>query len=316
MKWTIGTVLAVAMLSGDSCRGQDDQVQKRVKELLNVVERPNPRGEDLKRTVAAMNELEQIGEAATPQLVSAAIKADAVYVRKLLVRIGSPALPAIKAKWGNLNDEQRWLLMPVREKYDKDSVWDYVWNCLESKGPARLEAWMFVIRTKDPRAEDRYFKALEGGEPPSIRLELLPRDKPIYDERRESDILIGLLDSKSWLAKGEGQSPPDGNRPPWWPDGRPKVIYTLHQRKVARAAPALLKVLEEKGRGEGYLAEQIIPALADLGYKEAIPELERISLAKPKSGEMSEAHPYTLSDYRSVRELAATALKRLNDPKR
>ena len=93
------------------------------------------------------------------------------------------------------------------------------------------------------------------------------------------------------------------------------MISVLHQRKVTRAAPTLLRVLEEKGPGAGYLAGQIIPALADLGYKKAIPELERIAASQPGRGQRADLHPYALGDYKTVRQLAADAIKRLNAPK-
>jgi hypothetical protein len=295
----------------------DGDVPKRVSELLAVLNHPEASRERLNETVKALKELEKIGGPAAPQVVDAAIKPLASYVGDLLVRIGKPALPAIRAKWGDLNDEQRWRLMPVFEKHDRESVREYAWNCLDSQGRVRLDAWLFMLRTKDPRAEDRYFQLLEtGGDDPHVRWHLLPGDKPTYEEKRENNALIDLLGPESWVAKGEGQMPPSGHVPPWWPDGRPHVIQTLHDRKVVRAAPALLRVLEEKGPGAGYLAEQIIPALADLGYKEAIPELERVAASKPEPGQRENLHPYALGGYKAVRRLAADAIGKLQPPKR
>ncbi len=132
----------------------------------------------------------------------------------------------------------------------------------------------------------------------------------VYDEKRENDILIDLLKEGSWVAKREGNPPPPGEHPPWWPDGRSHIIDTLHRRKVDRAAPALLKVLEEKGPGQGYPAEQIIPVLVDFKYKRAIPELERMVASKPAP---HGRRPYALVDHKAVQALAIKALVKLKD---
>jgi len=54
------------------------------------------------------------------------------------------------------------------------------------------------------------------------------------------------------------------------------IIAALAKLKARRSAPALLKVLQEKGKGKAYLGEFIIPVLGDLGYGEAIGELKAI----------------------------------------
>jgi hypothetical protein len=308
------------LLVGGRGSTQENDVRTRVDVLLTVLAHPEARGARLEQAVAAQKELTAIGGAAVPQLIQAVLEKPAsanvnFTAGQILVDIGKPALPSIWARWADLNDERRWRLMPVFEKHDRESVRGYALNCLDSQGPVRLEAWRFVLRTKELRAEERYFKAIEGDEAPGIRWHLLPGDKPIYEEKRENNVLIHLLEPDSWVAKGEGQPPPTGYPPPWWPDGRPHVIRTLHQRRVERAAGVLLRVLEEKGPGAGHLAGQIIPALADLGYKEAIPELERVAASKPASGGLDQLHPHALGYYKSVRQLAADAVKRLRDAK-
>jgi hypothetical protein len=264
-----------------------------------------------------------MGAPATPQLVDAVLtnptSSNVGYTAgQILLDIGRPALPAIRARWADLNDERRWRLMPVLEKHDRESVRAYAWNCLDADGPTRMSAWGFMLRAKDPRAADRYFDALAEGsrEPAYVRWLLLPGERPVYDEKRETTLLIYLLEPGSWVAKGEGQPPPTCVPPPWWPDGRPEVIRVLHRRKVVPAAPDLLRVLQEKGPGGGYLAEQIIPALADLGHTEAIPELERVAASRPEPGRADGPHPYALNDYRAVRRLAADAVERLRRTKR
>lgn len=301
----------------------EDKLKQRVRVLLAALADPEARGANLKQAVAAREELARIGGPAAPQLVEAAVTNPAssnvgYTAGQILVDIGKPALPAIRARWADLNDERRWRLVPALERHDCASVRDYAHNCLDSDGPVRLAAWQFMFRTKDPRAADRYFDALgEGGkEPPYVRWSILPGDRPIFDEKRENTLLLYLLEPESWVAKGEGQPPPLGPVPPWWPDGRPHVIRSLHQRKVAAAAPGLLRVLEEKGRGAGYLAELIIPALADLGHKEAIPELMRIAACEPGPGQPGDRHPHALGGYKAVRQLAADAVIKLRPPGR
>src|SRR5262249_57768147 len=77
--------------------------------------------------------------------------------------------------------------------------------------------------------------------------------------------LIELLKKDSWAAKGEGLIPPPGSPPPWWPDGRPRVIEALRKLKAEKAGPALLAVLQERGPRKAYLGSFIIPFLAEYG---------------------------------------------------
>ena len=320
----VSSGLLLAILSGDRCPAQEMDVEKRVAELLTVLEHPEARSENLKQTVAAIEELTKIGGPAAPQLVEAVLTNSRTSEvghtsGRILAEIGKPAFPAIRTKWADLNDGQRWRFMPVFEKHDRESVREYAWNCLDADGMVRYEAWHFMLRTRDPRAKERYFDLLAGwgDEHPGIRWSLLPGEKPIYDEKRENDILIDLLEPDSWVAKGEGQIPPAGEVPSWWPDGRPIIIGLLHQRKVERAAPSLLRILEEKGPGGGYLATVIIPILVDFGYKKAISELERIAASEPPSGRLDEHHPHGGGDvslkYKDVRRLAADAIKQLKE---
>ena len=140
--------------------------------------------------------------------------------------------------------------------------------------------------------------------------------KTVYDEKRENKFLLAMLDPDSWVAKGKGIPPPPGGVPAWWPDGRDQVIWSIRKRKLMEAGPALLKVLQEKGKGLGYLADDVIPALVELGYVDAVPELERIAASKPRPGEKEAVHPYTLGSFEEVRGLAANAVKKLKDTKR
>lgn len=214
-------VPALLLLLGTSSPGEDPPRQKdktvesRVSELIGVIGKPDARSDNLDATVKALEELRKIGGPAAPQLVEAAIGHDisvAAYAKRVLVKIGRPALPAVHARWGDFNDEQRWKLMPLREKVELAAVREYAWNCLDANSSVRLDAWQFMMRTKDPRAKERYFEALASYEAPGVRWHLLPGDKPIYDKERENDSLITLLEPDSWAAKGDGQIP--GNRRP------------------------------------------------------------------------------------------------------
>lgn len=304
----------------------DEAERKRVEQLLAVLATPGARENDrLKQTVAAIEELTRIGAPAAPQLVEALLDEPAssnvsFTSGRILLDIGKPALPTVTARWADLNDGQRWRLMPFREKYDLAAVREYAWNCLASDDEAiRGKAWAFMIRQREPRAKDRYLNALRGmdrdrgGEDARLRWQLLS-EKPVYDEKQETDILIDLLKPDGWAAKGEGYPPRDGFQPPWFPDERPAVVELLRRRKLDRAAPVLLKVLQEKGPGAGYLVESIAPALVDFKYAEAIPELERIAASKPlyEDPEKVKLHPYAIGGHEAVKKLAAEAAKKLS----
>ncbi len=321
-RWLGVGAVAVLCWSATGVAAEGD-VPKRVAELLAVLAGPDARGANLRAAVAAEEELVALGGPAAPQLVEAVLtKPPASNVGytagKILMAIGKPALPAIRARWAELNDERRWRLVPILEKHDPGSVKEYAYHCLDSDGWVRSYAWSFVLGTKDARAKDRYFDALtvEGKETPYIRWQLLPSCQWTYDEKREIDLLIDLLKPTSWVAKGEGNPPVSCEAPAGWPDGREGVIRGLHHQKVKRAAPAILEVLLEKGPGVGYFAETIIPVLGDLGDKDAIPELERIVASKPGPGEREDLHPYTHTGYPGVRKLAADAIQRIKDAKR
>ena len=120
------------------------------------------------------------------------------------------------------------------------------------------------------------------------------------------EAIIKLLDRDSWAAKGEGLLPPEGPPPPWWPDGRPRVIESLVALKAARAVPVLLKVLIEKGSGRAYLGAQIIPFLADYGGPDCVDELKRIAFAKDE--DVIRSVSYKPGDIRSMAGDAANAV--------
>ena len=300
----------------------DPDTVAKIKVLMEMVLDPKAADDKIEETMAAIQALEELGEPAVPYILDIAFDSKnklAPQMQNSLIKMGKPALAGIKAKWPELKDDQRWQMARVLEAHDKTFFSDYAIKCLDLEGPLRIEAWRFLIRAKDSRAKDRYLLALAGkdpGTPANVRWALLPNDdKAIYDEQKETEILIDLLKPESWLAKGEGITIPKNNNQPWWPDGRQFAIRAIQRRKIITAAPALLKVLQEKGKGEGYLVERIAQVLGDFKYKEAIPELELIAVSKPASGKLEEKHPQAQRNYKQVQELATSTIKRINDPK-
>src|SRR5262249_44449310 len=91
---------------------KEQETRERIQQLLAALapapfETPEQKG---KRLTAAA-ELVKLGEAAVPQLVIAATGKDwrcGVQAVAILERIGKPALPHIRQKWGSLTDPQRW----------------------------------------------------------------------------------------------------------------------------------------------------------------------------------------------------------------
>ena len=310
----LGAGALAALCWAAAAPAQEKAVRDRVEKLLTVL--ADYRGDTRQQMAearAAERELTEIGAAAAPQLIDAVLthppnSGRGFAAGRALAEIGKPALPALRTRWPDLNDERRWRLVPLLEKHDPGSVKDYAYNCLDTDAPIRAVAWGYVLQAKDPRAKERYFAALsegEGQEVPYLRWGLLPGDKPVYDERRENDLLIDLLMPTSWVSLGKRRPPRGCEPPPGWPDGRGDLVRTLHTRKVVRAAPALLDLLGEAGSGAGHFAEQIIPALVEFGYQEAVPELQRIAASKPG--------PKFNED---VRVLAAEAMTRLKAAKR
>jgi len=218
----------------------------------------------------------------------------------------------LRQRWDRLTVAERWRLVPYVADAHFSAVVKLALDGLQHKDEAiRQQAWGFVIQRRQAQAlapaKERFLKALAGDELPSVRWHLLT-DTPVFDAEKEADILIALLRSDSWVAKGAGRVNPPGGTPPWWPDGRELVVSILAKRKVKRAVPALVNVLAEKGPGRAYRGHAVIPVLGHFGDKEAIPELKRI-LEAP-----SDKHERTLwgKDYLHV--LAASALLQLGDP--
>jgi hypothetical protein len=268
--------------------------------------------DESRRAVAA---LAALGKRAVPKLLDAILEKDdpaAGFCEQALKQIPEAEATEGMLDWlKTVRYSNRYLLFPYLARSDFDAAAKFALVCLDSKDAAiRSPAWGFVVRNARSEAvapaKERYLKALAGDEVAQLRWWLLVQD-PVFDAKKESDVLISLLKPDSWVAKGEGRMPPDGGLPPGWPDGRDRVAEILGHRKVKRAAPALIAVLAEKGPGRAYFGYHIIPVLGDLGDQASIPELKRILAAKPEDLLPS------LDSARRLQAFAARALWQLGD---
>ena len=267
----------------------DDDIDKAIAALIEVLRHPEARGERLEESRRAIAALTAVGKPAVPKLLDAILaKKDLAggYCELALKEMPEDeAAEGIKERWEKVGTADRWKLVRFHARFEFDAVAKFALDCLDSKDAAtRSEAWSFVVVNAKSKAvapaKERYLKALAGDEVPQLRWWVLVRD-PVFDAEKEADVLIGLLKPDSWAAKGDGRMPPLGRLPPGWPDGRNMVAEILGHRKVKRAAPAIIALLAEKGEGKAYFGYSVIAVLGELGDKAAVPELKRILAAKP-----------------------------------
>jgi len=247
--------------------------------LIEVFRDPEAGGQKLDLTVRAYDILVGMGTDAVPKLVEG-IHDSNHYVSSQCIQalsdIGQPAVVAVRARWPKLNDAERWRLMEFLGKHDYDRGADYALDCLKSTDEEiRRKAWRYLLRHKEKRVKEEFFRNLEG------KCEFPPcyaviRDEPVFEAQREEELLIALLDKNSWAAQDRG-FPKRQKLVQFMPnDERYFVLLALQARNAKKAAPALMPVLQAHGPGRGYMGALIIPMLADWGYKEAIPELQKI----------------------------------------
>ncbi len=267
----------------------DDDIDKAIAALIEVLRHPEARGERLEESRRAIAALTAVGKPAVPKLLDAILaKKDPAggYCELALKEMPEDeAAEGIKERWEKVGTADRWKLVRFHARFEFDAVAKFALDCLDSKDAAtRSEAWSFVVVNAKSKAvspaKERYLEALAGDEVPQLRWWVLVRD-PVFDAEKEADVLIGLLKPDSWAAKGDGRMPPLGGLPPGWPDGRNMVAEILGHRKVKRAAPAIIALLAEKGEGKAYFGYSVIAVLGELGDKAAVPELKRILAAKP-----------------------------------
>ncbi len=307
--------LVLAMAAPAPIADEDDDIQKAVAALIEVLRHPEARGERLEQSRRAIAALTAMGKPAVPKLLDAiTAKADDAAGYSALALKAMPAAQAaeaIKDRWDKAGVADRWKIVPFHKNFEFNPVAEFAIGCLDSKDAGtRAQAWGFVLANSRAHALDpakhRYLKALAGDETPQLRWGLLVRE-PAFDADKEADILIGLLKPDSWVAKGEGRMPPPGGTAPEWPDGRDTVVEILGHRKVKKAVPALLALLAEKGEGKAFFGHTVIPVLGDLGDKAAIPELKRVLSAKAEDLRAGLSPPERLKAY------AARALWQLGD---
>jgi HEAT repeats len=285
----IALLLAAVATAPDATNppGKDEPaVDERVKALIAVLSKPDA-DEDVEGTRKAIAELAKIGSPAVPHLVKVVVEADPkdigtirgngpAYSALALDEIGKPAVEVVRKEWDRLDESARWKLMRFRGKHDYAAAFDFALGSLDSKSDDVVaQAVRYLGQYKEAKAREPLLKKLNTAAP-RLRWEVLDALTRIGGEG-VIDAFIGLLKKDSWAAKGEGQVPPPGRAPPWWPDGRPRVIEALRTLKAAKSAAALSDVLREHGPGRAYLGSFIIPFLGDYGAPECIPELNRIA---------------------------------------
>jgi HEAT repeat protein len=252
--------------------------------LIHVLADPQADTAHLEQTRRAIAELVKIGPPAVPQLVQVVVsgpRTAASYAALTLDEIGPPAVEAVRAAWAPLGEAGRWKLMRFRGKYDYAATLDFALASLKSRDDdVRSQAVRYLGQHKEERARDALLAKLNT-EVPRLRWEVVDALTEMGNDS-VVNAFIKLLAPDSWAAKGEGLLPPEGKAPPWWPDGRPRIITALRHLKAKSAAPAFLKLLQEKGPGKAYLGSFLIPALVEFGYRECIPELKKIVAANPR----------------------------------
>jgi HEAT repeat protein len=286
------------------------KLDKEIESLIQVFADPKATSIDnIQEAIKASNALVAIGKPAVPKLIEGILGNNdlvAAECANVLQRIGSKALDHVRARWQGLDEVNRWKLMRFRGKFDYKASLDFVFASLDSKKEAvRQQAHEYLLQHQEPRAKAKLLEALNN-EAPRLRWHLVGCSVPQNDK----DFIkahIRLLEPNSWIALGQGRPPQDGGTPPWWPDGRDRVVEALGRMKAKESAPTLLKVLQETGEGRAYLGFQILPLLEEFGYKESLPELKRIVATDKTRLEKSLVPP------ERIQALAARAMWQLGD---
>ncbi|MFL5341487.1 MAG: HEAT repeat domain-containing protein, partial [Gemmataceae bacterium] len=321
---SIASASAQERVEGEPKKGDRDypfaaafpSVQARVEALLDVFREEAPRGnidEWEARRDRADSALVRLGKAAAPKLLDEVARSSDVYpaCERVLIKMGKPAVDEVRARWLKMSHEVRWRLMEFRGRHDYDQAADYALWCLTVDSlPLRSNAWGFLLEHKEKRVKEEFFRNLRGESAFPPHVSVLSRD-PVFDNEKEIDLLIALLDADSWAARdvGEPHIPRTLRYRP--EDQREFVIDALKARKAKRAAPALLTLLAERGPGRAYFGPVIIPLLGEYGHKEAVPELKRILETDDKQ------FAYRRSPLRpfDVKLLAARVLMQFGDAK-
>jgi HEAT repeat protein len=267
--------------------GRDDAaLTERVKELIKVLGDPEARGANLNQTNKAIDELVKIGTPAVPHLVKTVLEEDprdngtnfqnkSRYSALTLEKMGKPALEHVTQKWNDLNDTDRWKLMRYRGEHDYDAALPYALESLNHKSDdVVIRAVRYFGKYKERKAIPLLVQKLNTATA-RIRWDIIESLTAIGGDGVD-DGLINLLDKDGWAAKGEGLDAGDGGYPAWWPDGRGRVVEALHELKSKKGIKPVLQVLREKGHGQAYLYDFILPYLAECGDASCLPDVKRI----------------------------------------
>jgi len=233
--------------------------------------------------------------------------------------LGESAQPHVARIWEKLSEADRWKLIRRPGCVPRKLAVSQAVRSLDADSfYVRREAARWLGKNKASEAKPRLLEKLHT-EKSFVRYEIVGALAAIGGED-VVDAMIELLAPDSWAAKGQYKSAPLDFPPYWSSDGRPTIIYALAKLKAKRSAPALLKVLQEKGNGKGYLGEFIIPVLGDFGYGEAIGELKTILATDEVAGVNytvaypPENHPAEQRRVKAkVNRFAARALLQLGD---
>lgn len=242
----------------------------REKEIARLIDDFDRHGSWDPQTV---EELARYGLPAVPQVVQAIVGRQeriAAHSAHTLDEIGRPAVVLVRVEWEKLGEQDRWKLMRFRGEYDYEAALPFVLGCLDSDVVTiRRQAIRYLGEQREVRARDvLILKLYSEGWP--LRWDIIQALSAIGGQEVRVEF-IKLLEPDSLLATGTRADH----------DARQRIIKTLHEMWVTEAAPALLKVLQERGPGRAYLGSTIIPALVDFGFEPSIPELRLIVAANP-----------------------------------
>ncbi|HUT14597.1 MAG TPA: HEAT repeat domain-containing protein, partial [Thermoguttaceae bacterium] len=249
-------------------RLEASEIPLQPRKLIDVLSKFDALSDENRPYVAVLG---YIGKRAHPDLLTAYLGGNKLAGSML----GESAQPEVARIWEKLSEADRWKLIRRPGCVGRELAVSQAVRSLDADSfYVRREAARWLGKNKASEAKSRLLEKLNTEKSP-VRYEIVGALAEIGGED-VVDAMIELLAPDSWAAKGHYLPTPLDFPPYWSSDGRPTIIGALAMLKTKRSAPALLKMLQEKGNGKGYLGEFIIPVLGDLGYGEAIGELKTI----------------------------------------
>ena len=313
MKPTDEQLLRLCRESGNKpFRLEASQIPLQHRKLIDILSKFDALSDENRPYVAVLG---YIGKRAHPDLLTAYLGGNKLTGSML----GESAQPHVARIWEKLSEADRWKLIRRPGWVPRKLALSQAVRSLDADSfYVRREAARWLGKNKASEARSRLFEKLNTEKSP-VRYEIVGALAEIGGED-VVDAMIELLAPDNWAAKGHYLPTPLDFPPYWGSDGRTAIIGALAMLKTKRSAPALLKMLQEKGNGKGYLGEFIIPVLGDLGYGEAIGELKTILATDEVAGVNytvaypPENHPAEQRRVKAkVNRLAARALLQLDD---